>query len=645
MNFFAEQDRARKKSRWLVFWLAMTVLAIVTLVYLGMVMLVGNPVSQISVSGIERTAGKHVIAEDDGHRLAKGAPAGHMAASTTNWRFRHLWDTQLFLWTLFLVGGGILLVSRHKTRQLAQNGGVMLAIGLGGRMIMRDTADPAEKRLLNVIDEMSIAAGIPVPLVFTLKDEMGLNAFTAGFSNADTVIAVTQGMLFTMNRDELQGVIAHEISHIVNGDAYLNLKLIGLLHGILAMTQLGRVRMRSRTRGKHASLVIALGLFLWIIGSIGLLAAKIIKAAISREREYLADASAVQFTRNPDGIASALRALLTQGSVIQNVHAEEASHLFFGSTAKAWLFATHPPIKERIRRIAHIHLDDLPSQPSIGQTGFTPDTAWDYPVAFLQGAAPNAANLADAQTLIAALPASLMTHLRQAVSVAAVVYAFFLARDEAIRARQIRHLPDADQAITLATQAWLSTQKDGGRSRLPLLNLALPCLRELSKEAARQVLNNVTSLIRADGRVSVSKFALFSILSRTLAPRAHQTGELRVARLDEDIACLVSLIAHAGNADIAAAKAAYQAAMKNSPASQIHPLTVKKQLSLRRAANALRHLALATPIYRQRLLAACAIAVSHDGKVTALESELLQAFAESLDCPVPCATSNRHRVA
>ncbi|HEX7091861.1 MAG TPA: M48 family metallopeptidase [Longimicrobiales bacterium] len=317
MDFFQAQDDARQRTRVLIALFAAAVVAIVIGVYVVVVLAIGASI-----------------------RFEPRLFAGVAGA------------------VLLLVGGG----SAYRTMQLRQGGPVVAGL-LGGQPVDPATDDPDERRLVNVVEEMAIASGVPVPAIYVLPGEESINAFAAGYGLHDAAVAVTRGALKHLTRDELQGVIAHEFSHILNGDMRLNIRLIGLLHGLLLLALIGRVllrsggRSRSRRKGKSGGVQIALiGLGLLLLGYIGVFFGKLIKAAASRQREYLADAAAVQFTRNPEGIAGALKKIgaLGAGSRIVHPRAEELSHLYFASGLKssfAGLFATHPPLVERIRRI------------------------------------------------------------------------------------------------------------------------------------------------------------------------------------------------------------------------------------------------------------------------------------------------------
>ncbi|MEO0415119.1 MAG: M48 family metalloprotease, partial [Verrucomicrobiota bacterium] len=327
MDFFEHQEQARKKSHVLVGYFVLAIVGIILAIFVlaTVVRFFLDPPSQPGVS-----------------------PAG-------------LFDPLMLLTTAIGTTAAILLASGFKTMQLAA-GGKVVAKELGGRLLDSATTDFHERRLLNIVEEMAIASGVPVPEVYVMDEEDSINAFAAGKTTSDAVIGVTRGCMKMLTRDELQGVIAHEFAHILNGDMRLNMRLIGLLFGILFLTLIGQMLLRSswyvrgnrnREGGGIVLVTIVGGLGLVIIGYIGVFFANMIKAAVSRQREYLADASAVQFTRNPDGIAGALKKIgaLSAGSKIRHPMARDASHLFFGTALKSDLFATHPPLADRIKQL------------------------------------------------------------------------------------------------------------------------------------------------------------------------------------------------------------------------------------------------------------------------------------------------------
>ncbi|MCL2021158.1 MAG: M48 family metalloprotease [Betaproteobacteria bacterium] len=583
-----------------------------------------------------------------------------------------LLDGWRFLWTALIVSGVIGLAALYKIRDISHNGGTLIAEQLGGRMIMRDTSNPAERRCLNVIDEMSIAAGIPAPVAFVLDNEPGLNAFAAGLSMHDSVIGVTRGLLEAMNRDELQGIVAHEISHIVNGDSRLNLKLIGFLNGIYFFSLLGSILIckpeknipeenlpeENLTPPPMFIFNIYFGYLLYIIGSVGLFFGRLLQATISREREYLADAAAVQFTRNPAGLISALTKLHTLGSRIQHPEAMVASHLFFGASdtsVMASLFATHPPLTKRIVRlggdgvlptpIAKLpkHDKETIRHPAISALtdNSLPEGIHLESLGYAQAllASVPGALLEQAQNLLASLPEALQEQAHHISGAIGILAGLLFSKQTDIRARQEKLIPSYSSPVAQELYQWLAEQPEhGAHYRLVWFDLALPALREAKEVERQQLLILAKNLIRADGRVSPTEFALYSLLRGALlqpSERRVKRRELRLEQLDKDISDLLALLAYAGHDDVDAAEAAYQAAIENSPASTQHPLPAKNELSLNKISDALSHLALSAPLYRKKLLDACAVAVQHDGRITPVENELLRAFAQSLDCPAP----------
>ena len=245
-----------------------------------------------------------------------------------------------------------------------REGGEAVARMVGATRVSPDTRDLLERRLLNVVEEMAIASGMRVPAVYVMQDEQGINAFAAGYEVSNSIVAVTRGTLQALNRDELQGVIGHEFSHIVNGDMGLNVRMMGVLGGILFIGAIGEFLMRSTGRSRSSKDsgsggIFLFGLALFLIGYIGVFFARLIKAAVSRQREFLADAASVQFTRNPAGIAGALDQIRASsaGTLVMNRYSEDMSHMFFGQSVKmrlSGLFDTHPPLDERIQALREL---------------------------------------------------------------------------------------------------------------------------------------------------------------------------------------------------------------------------------------------------------------------------------------------------
>jgi Zn-dependent protease with chaperone function len=319
MDFFQQQAKAHHKTKLLVFYFTLAVISIILMIHSVAVFV------------------KFYIGSRDEYFIEQ--------------KSLNFFDPQLFAGVAICTLAVIFIGSTYKTMALAGGGGAV-AESLGGRLVSPNTTNPEERRLLNVVEEMAIASGVGVPQVYVLDNENYINAFAAGHTISDAVVAVTRNCMTKLTRDELQGVIGHEFSHILNGDMRLNVRLIGLLFGIFCIATIGRVLMS--VRGRNNGGVVIAGLLLLAIGSLGVLFGRLIQAAVSRQREFLADASSVQFTRNPLGLSGALQKIGGYGSRMDSPHASDAGHLFFGNALGDPLFnlmSTHPPIDQRIRAI------------------------------------------------------------------------------------------------------------------------------------------------------------------------------------------------------------------------------------------------------------------------------------------------------
>ncbi len=334
MNFFEQQEKARKQSLWLLVSFGLVTLVIVLVIDILVLLVAG---SQIPLSDTYRSS------------------SGPSVASIFSWHMI-VQNSSLLLASSAITAAVIGIASLGKIATL-KSGGAQVAADLGGRLVTADTRDPLRRRLYNVVEEISIASGTPVPDVFVLEGEPAINAFAAGYTPADAAVAVTQGTLERLDRAELQGVIAHEFSHIFNGDMRINIRLMGVLFGIMVLAMIGRKflhtsRYRRSSKNNGIGGVVMIGLALMTVGYIGLFFARWMKSALSRQREYLADASAVQFTRDPSGIAGALKKIAAYNhSSYLHADSEEVSHMLFGSGTRSLMFATHPPLEQRIKRI------------------------------------------------------------------------------------------------------------------------------------------------------------------------------------------------------------------------------------------------------------------------------------------------------
>ena len=644
MTFFEQQHQARQETKKLVFLFALAVIAIVLAVNLAMALLWNFKF------------GGH-------HEVLRSYPKGFFAINT--------------LITLALIGGGTLI----QTFNL-RDGGDAVALMAGGRLISPATGDLQERRLLNVVEEMALASGIACPKVYLLEHEDAINAFAAGYNQNEAVVAVTRGTLNRLTRDELQGVVGHEFSHILNGDMRLNVHLIGVLFGIQMIAgfgqqlmNFGRFSASSRDdKGPPWQLVMLFaGLALFVVGYIGIFFGRLIKSAVSRQREFLADASAVQFTRNPEGIGGALRKIggLTDGnrigSQIDHRNAEQLSHLFLGSVRPNLLdgwFATHPPLTERLQRIygrsmGPLEAPELP-QPLADNTARLADLPFAA-AGFASAVAPS--QLPSSVSTVAVTPTlefgnsssrsplspQLDGAVRDPAGACAVVYALLLG-EGAERDTQLALLKkEAPQQAALTSFLAETIVQLPLSARLPLVDLAAPALRQLPQAARDRLLAIVEQLIAADSRITLAEFVLQTILTRRLAPRAGRLVPIRFNRLSDlrnDIALLLSLVAHVAVpstcADVVATRlAAFLRGGQACPELQLaaQDYCDGASLSFPRVRQALDNANQLAPLAKPQLIKAL-LAAAEDGKPLEITSaDILRAICAGIEAPIPPAVA------
>jgi Zn-dependent protease with chaperone function len=639
MDFFEEQERARRRTGWLIVLFSLAVCGTVTAVYAA---------ARLAV------------------QYAWNRELGRMSAQ--------FWDGSLFWKVASITVGLIVAASLYKIRAITASAD-SLAFGLGGRLLDPNTRDPYERRLLNVVEEMAIASGVPVPAVHVLPGEPGINAFAVGLDVSRSAIAVTDGGLKLLSRDELQGVVAHEFSHLLNGDSRINLRLLGLVHGILVIGLLGSTLLRSLSRssdGRRRKInlsglgaVVFVGASLYLIGSIGVFFTRLIKAAVSRERELLADASGVQFTRNPAGLAGALKKIggLDQGSRLLAARAEEASHFFFseGMARFTALMSTHPPLAERIRFLDPHFQGELPGTrleavaleeeiPGVAAAALGTRGIPVQPRAVIASVgALGDQHVAYAQSLLARIPQRLRDSIREPWVARALVLALLLDSKPETRAAQLNALLALgdQQLVDQVSRASGALRTSPAEARLPILDLALPALRRLSSAQYGELRAAVDRLIRADSRIGLFEYTLQRVLLRHLAahfePRRPGPAADPQIQVGDALSVLLSILAHAGAADPAEAARAFAAARGELSGGRFRPtLLAREKLDLRALDRALGRLGETAPRLRGEILGACVVAVATDGEVTIAEGELLRAISDSLGCPMPPLLPGQH---
>ncbi|HCM1035180.1 TPA: M48 family metallopeptidase [Vibrio parahaemolyticus] len=552
---------------------------------------------------------------------------------------------------------GVLLVvsisSFIRLSELNANGGRGVAESIGGKLISTDTSNAKHRQLLNVVEEMSIASGIPVPPVYVMAEEHGINAFAAGMSINDAVIGVTQGALDAFSRDELQGVIAHEFSHILNGDMRLNTRLIGALFGITCIAHFGHLILDNSNSTRHVSrsssdsnkgfaVIILIAIVCLVLGWLGTLFGNMIKAAISRQREFLADASAVQFTRNDQGIAGALKKIGSnvQGSTLNTKASDEMSHMMFGQSKLSGfssLFATHPPLDERIRRIEP-NWDGIYAQHSHAQsTAFDNEQVSGFAVGggspASQSASPSEQLSETGQQLISQLPPELVDIAREPYSARFIAFALIFDGSDIQREMIKSYVPLASQSTLLP---WLDYDLPL-HLRFPLLELALPALKSLSEAQKISLCKVLRELSETDNQYSLAEWCVINLLEKQLLASFGFTKQHKTLKqLEESVFWLLRELAWVSHSQADKAQRAYHCALAHLGFPEVKLEPANSNWHLSRAA--LELLLQLKPKDRRIFVKACRLAIESDGEITVAEGELYRVIACFLEVPEPPLT-------
>ena len=639
LNFFQQQDIARRNARVLVLLFAAAVFLLIVL-------------TNIAVAGF-------LFFSDDYNVYNGGTGASG---------FLRYFSWERFGGIGIGVTATVALVVLVKWIQLS-TGGKVVAESMGGVRILPQTRDQAERRVLNVVEEMALAANMPVPPVYVMNQERGINAFAAGIVPADAVIAVTRGSIDHLKRHELQGVIAHEFSHILNGDMRLNIRLAAMLKGITFIGDVGHILLRSnnrvrtgRSNSKEGAALPVLGLALWILGWLGGLAAGFIKAAISRQKEYLADASAVQFTRDTSGIADALKVIggYIPGTLVHAGRAVEMSHIFFGQVEHhLWqVFATHPPLQKRISRLdsnwdgqyiqrkpkhypnppldadsvsglerESIVAAALASLASVDAVKQQPDAEFD------QLAPDFEAETADQ----AEIPVALVRHSHEPLGAHALCCALLMNAQPEIYQRQMTVLQESEirGLVELTHTLFPAVAELGAPRRLPLLELCLPALKSISLKQYRRLKNTLLRLIQADARTELHEWCLYQLVRHYLDPEFIQVKPSRaryrqLKKVSSHLQVALSVLAHEGGGDT-------DTVFRLGADELGLPLTLltREQCSVAAFSKAVHELADCYPLVKPRVLKAMALAAGEDGQLSPEEREIIAAMAAVMDCPTP----------
>jgi Zn-dependent protease with chaperone function len=633
MDFYSRQQAARRHTRWLVLAFVIAILLVVAALDIAVLLTLGSVF---------------------GGNVPRGANSGESFAALASSNTGLIILSTIF-WLLLILGASV-----YKGLVLRGGGGVV-ARSLGGTRVESSTQDPLRRRLLNVVEEMSIASSVPVPEVYVLENEAAINAFAAGDNPSNAAVAVTDGALQKLNREQLQGVIAHEFSHVLNGDMRLNLRLMGWLFGLFVIALIGRgilrlMPRRSGRKGGGLGPIIALGLAMLVLGYIGLLLGRLIQSGVSRHRERLADASAVQFTRNPEGLKAALLKIagLPQQSRLETHDVDQVAHMLFASGLKR-MFATHPSLEERILALdPRFDLRALPQRatqllaegPGLSEPGARPlvEAGAVMAVAPADIAAqvgnPEDNHVQHARALRRQLRPLLETARRSWPDAQAVLLASLLSRDAATRALQLREVAarlEPRMVESVAGAADVLRQLPP-LLRLPALQTLFTVLRSAPESEREKLLAVLRSLMLADGSIDVFEYSLGELLATSLddglrARRPH--GSRGLEDVADSLGTLFAVLAHHGATDAAQARRAYELGLARLLPRQRPDYRAPGSDWPTRLDTALHDVSLLQPLAKQLLVEALVIVISHDNALTVAEAELLRAVCGRLQCPMP----------
>ncbi len=640
-TFFKHQNRARKSTTFLLFLYILSVITIIIGTYFFILWLFT------------------------------------LTNNNTSFYSQPLWHPEMFKHIsaslILLVGGGTM----YKSLQLSK-GGSTVAEMLGGRLVNQSSTGLNERRLLNIVQEIAIASGTKVPPIYILDREKGINAFAAGFKTGQAVIAVSRGCSELLTRDELQGVIAHEFSHIINGDMRLNIRLMCILHGILviALTGYTLVRLSSRTsqysssnskRNGGGGIFLILGAGLMILGYTGVFFSNLIKMAVSRQREFLADASAVQFTRNPSGIGGALKKIgsITLGSRISHPRAEEASHMFFARGIKSkliQLLSTHPPLDKRIKKIDP-SFDGIFVYKSIAEIsknvfeetkekyGNNDEDKGDFATSILKPekivdkiGTFDPESLTTAKGILFTIPLFLLSSAQNPYSAQALIFCLLLSPEKENRRKQLEIIKNTkikgiEEEVIQTEKITKSLEK---KHRLPLVDLALASLLQMSKSQYFVFRKAVDDLIHADDHMNVFEYTLHCIVLRHLDPKFGKENPIALEKtslksLVKPVNNLLLALAILGNDSTEDAKKAYEAGAEHCGIDKNlrAEFNTDLDISTNFLDNSLKKIINISPDIKEKILLACVACITIDKTITVNEFELIRAISDSLDCPLP----------
>lgn len=644
MNFFAEQEAARRSTFWLL---------LLFLVAICMLLLLSNFLLLESL---------HVSVYSE------------FSFSVT--KLLRVYDHQLTLLLSAVIIALIVIASFYRLMTL-RSGGSAVALSLGGVLIARSSQDPLHRRILNVVEEMSIASGIPTPQVYLLP-EHGINAFAAGWKSTNSVIGITQGALEQLTRDELQGVIAHEFSHIFNGDMKLNIRLIAILYGILVIGLLGRLMMRLAFHSNHSrrskdaravAILLGIGAALTVVGYSGIFFGGWIKSLISKQREYLADASAVQFTRNNEGIANALKKIggHSSRSVIHASAAAEYSHGYFAlaeHSVSFFSFATHPALEKRILRLEPQWNGDFilsknktraQQERELSakiQQELSNKEVLKQRLMVGMGVVSTINKVDDighinqqtidlAQQWKNSIPDFIALYAQHPLEAQWLVYAILLDKNESIREQQFEILKAKYKQQFTRKVAWVFEQLSelDEVHEVSVINLTLSSLREMSEAQFLEFKLVIKKLIKADNVIDLKEWMIQRLILQHLEEYFGLREKARqhyyvIGSVKKPIEVVASLLCYLEHSTKEAALYSFEMG-KNKISANALIILEKEEIGIKSLNNALDELDQLKPILKKKFLQFAVHCVAHDGEVKLKSYELLRMIASCIDTPLP----------
>lgn len=654
MNFFEDQARAKKRTTLLVIYFVIAV--VLTIVIIDSII-----VSAIAYARLEHYffyhGGEWVVRRDNLYPLIYYVT---IIASPA-------------VLSVIIIGS---LTTSFKLR----GGGIAVADMVKARTIHPDTTDLKERRFINVVEEMSIASGVPVPKLYVMDDEHSINAFVSGFESEDTVMVASKGALDKLSRQELQSVVGHEFSHIFHSDMQISLRIMGITAGLLILGKIGSFILRStfysrrsKSDGRIQLAVILAGVGILAVGFIGLMFGRLMKAAISRQRELLADASSVAYTRNPQGLIFALKRIAkdSEQGHLKSANAEDVSHICFAPALQSYLsgaFSTHPPIPVRIKRLdpkGQYAKDPLPNTkkppPEPPPKSTAQKTGKESGETFMRtmmgatilaGAAdsidataksitnsigdPLDQHMTLAEALHEQIPNALQTIAHQPREVAYLWYAMMLPQTLTPQLEHTLGKKMSDGSLTkiMSIQKVLFNMKWG--SLLPLAQIALPAFKMNSPDVMDKMIKN-TGAILSHTKPHYFQYGLYALLCKAANQKKEKASYKTYSKLTSHangLQIVISVLVHYSGDDTEKLEAQYKKIMQQllGKSGDIGQLVSPSPFVFQAALSKLNHL---SPQAKEKFLNACFDCIEHDHKITTAEADLVRVIASIIECPIP----------